>query len=67
MSDTNRRESTQIEAIILPRCGCGGEAEIYHWESDISVGCAECDMETGWQVTEQKAIAIWTAAMGGKK
>ena len=59
--------------IKLERCGCGGEAEMYHWPSedgvgDYSAGCSVCDMTTGWvQGSPEKAAGIWNVGVSGAK
>lgn len=58
-----------IPSSKLARCGCGGEAKMYHWASeqsdgDYSVDCDECDMTTGWvQAPPERAAEVWNRGM----
>ena len=48
------------------RCGCGGEAELYHNFGGLSfIYCKSCDITTTGYDTEAEAIEAWNTAMSG--
>lgn len=60
------------------RCGCGGEAKVYHWNHDpdiedwYGVRCSEChinismDKNSGPFWSAKEAVEAWNRAMGKK-
>ena len=49
------------------KCGCGGDAFIYHCDADIekpwSVMCTACEIITKQYRTEEQAVKAWNKAM----
>ena len=65
--------NNELESVPV-RCGCGGQAEIFHiapdegYEGSYCVRCSECLTQTPFfSKDKEKAITAWNTAMGNKE